>query len=254
MQKITIVKVGGALVEEPEALATLLMKFTQIEGAKVLVHGGGRLATQLAERLDVETKMVDGRRVTDREMLEVVTMVYGGLVNKSIVAQLQARGVNAVGLTGADLNYMQAVKRPVKTVDYGYVGDITQVNVAEVKMLLEKGVMPVLAPLSHDGKGAILNVNADTIAAEAAVALSEHFQVELIYSFEKPGVLRDADDDNTVIAQITPDLFAELKASGAIHAGMIPKLENSFQAIGRGVHEVRITNVEGLNHGGTSLR
>lgn len=253
MEKLTLVKVGGALVEDAAALKNLLNKFSVLKGAKVLVHGGGRLATQVAERLGVETKMVDGRRITDREMLEVVTMVYGGLVNKNVVAQLQSNGINAVGLTGADLNYMQAVKRPVKTIDYGYVGDISSVHVEEVKLLLEKGVVPVLAPLSHDGRGNMLNVNADTIAAEAAVALSRYFDVELIYCFEKPGVLLDADDDSTVIAEITPKEFAELRASGAIHTGMIPKLENSFDAINRGVSAVRITNIDGVDGGGTLL-
>ncbi|MFV0521122.1 MAG: acetylglutamate kinase [Mangrovibacterium sp.] len=253
MQKITIVKVGGKLVEEAQELNALLEKFTQIEGLKILVHGGGRSATAMANRLGVETKMVDGRRITDRAMLEVVTMVYGGLVNKNVVAQLQAKGLNAVGLTGADLNYMQAVKRPVKTIDYGYVGDIIKVNINELSLLLEQQIVPILAPLSHDGQGNMLNVNADTIAAEAAVALSKHFDVELIYCFEKPGVLEDADDNKTVIKQMNSLLFAKLKDVGAIHTGMIPKLENSFAAMNRGVKQIRITNVDGINGGGTLL-
>lgn len=254
MQTLTIIKVGGKLVEEPAALKSLLQRFSRVEGPKVLVHGGGRSATQVAERLGIETKMVDGRRITDEHMLEVVTMVYGGLVNKNIVAQLQACQINAMGLTGADLNYIRAVKRPVKTIDYGYVGDIVEVNVEELKYLIDKQVVPVLAPLSHDGKGSMLNVNADTIAAEVAVALSPYYETELVYCFEKPGVLRDADDDSTLISDMTPALYAELLASGAIHTGMIPKLENSFKAIERGVHSVRITNEEGINGGGTRLK
>lgn len=253
MQKLTLVKVGGALVEDPQSLHHLLLKFSKLSGAKVLVHGGGRLATQFAERLNIESQMVNGRRITDEKMLEVVTMVYGGLVNKKVVAQLQAAGINAMGLTGADLNYMQAIKRPVKDIDYGHVGDIAQVNTAEIQLLLEKQVVPVLAPLSHDGKGNLLNVNADTIAAEAAVALSKHFNTELIYCFEKPGVLRNAEDHSSVIAQLNEALFNELKADGAIHTGMIPKLENSLQAIKRGVRSVRITNVENIEQGGTLL-
>ncbi len=252
-QKLTIVKVGGKVVEEANSLNDLLQRFAQIEGHKVLVHGGGRSATAMAERLGIETKMVDGRRITDQSMLEVVMMVYGGLVNKGIVAGLQAVNVNAIGLTGADLNYMQAVKRPVKDIDYGFVGDIVSVNVDELKLLLEKDVVPVLAPLTHDKNGQMLNTNADTIAAEAAIAFSEHFEVELVYCFEKPGVLEDAEDDNSVINSLNHHQFKSLQESGAIHAGMIPKLDNSFNAIDKGVSVVRITNIPGLKDGGTRL-
>jgi acetylglutamate kinase len=252
-QKLTIVKVGGKVVEEQASLADLLSRFSKLEELKVLVHGGGRSATAMAERLGIETKMVEGRRITDQAMLEVVTMVYGGLVNKNIVAQLQALDMNAIGLTGADLNYMQAVKRPVKTIDYGFVGDIVAVNVAELNLLLEKNVIPVLAPLSHDKQGSMLNVNADTIAAEAAAAFAEHFNVELVFCFEKPGVLENPEDDNSVIASLNHAQFKALQESGAIHAGMIPKLDNSFNAIAKGVAKVRITNIPGLQNGGTSL-
>lgn len=252
-QKLTLVKVGGGVVEEKESLAGLLACFSKLDGLKVLVHGGGRSATALAERLGIETKMVEGRRITDQAMLEVVTMVYGGLVNKNIVAHLQSLGQNALGITGADLNYMQAVKRPVKTIDYGYVGDIVAVNVDELNLLLQKNVVPVLAPLSHDGQGNMLNVNADTIAAEAAVAFARYFDVELVFCFEKPGVLEDSNDDSSVIASLNHAQFKALQQSGAIHAGMIPKLDNSFNAIGRGVSKVRITNIPGLQQGGTSL-
>ena len=252
-QKLTIVKVGGKVVEEADSLNDLLQRFSQLEGNKVLVHGGGRSATAVAERLGIETKMVDGRRITDQNMLEVVTMVYGGLVNKGIVAGLQAKGINAIGLTGADMNYMQAEKRPVKDIDYGYVGDIVSVNVSELNLLLEKDVVPVLAPLTHDKNGQMLNTNADTIAAEAAIAFSEHFEVELVYCFEKPGVLEDAENDSSVINSLNHQQFKSLQESGAIHAGMIPKLDNSFNAIGKGVSVVRITNIPGLKAGGTSL-
>ena len=252
-QKLTIVKVGGKVVEEANSLNDLLERFAQIEGSKVLVHGGGRSATAMAERLGIETRMVDGRRITDKPMLEVVTMVYGGLVNKGIVAGLQAKGINAIGLTGADLNYMQAVKRPVKEIDYGFAGDIVSVRVDELKLLVEKQVVPVLAPLTHDKKGQMLNTNADTIAAEAAIGFSNYFDVELVYCFEKPGVLENAEDDSSVIDSLTYTEFKNLQESGAIHAGMIPKLDNSFNAIDKGVSLVRITNIPRLKNGGTKL-
>ena len=252
-QKLTIVKVGGKVVEEANSLNDLLERFAQIEGSKVLVHGGGRSATAMAERLGIVTRMVDGRRITDKPMLEVVTMVYGGLVNKGIVAGLQAKGINAIGLTGADLNYMQAVKRPVKEIDYGFAGDIVSVRVDELKLLVEKQVVPVLAPLTHDKKGQMLNTNADTIAAEAAIGFSNYFDVELVYCFEKPGVLENAEDDSSVIDSLTYTEFKNLQESGAIHAGMIPKLDNSFNAIDKGVSLVRITNIPRLKNGGTKL-
>ncbi|TDO05647.1 acetylglutamate kinase [Sunxiuqinia elliptica] len=252
-QKLTLVKVGGKVVEEKDSLQDLLARFAQLDGLKVLVHGGGRSATAMAERMGVETQMVDGRRITDANMLEVVTMVYGGLVNKNIVAQLQANAINAIGLTGADLNYMQAVKRPVATIDYGFVGDVVSVHVDQLKLLVENQVVPVLAPLTHDKNGQLLNTNADTIAAEAAIGFSEYFDVELVFCFEKPGVLEDAEDDRSVIASLNHAQFKDLQASGAIHAGMIPKLDNSFNAIQKGVSQVRITNIEGLQKGGTLL-
>lgn len=253
MQKLTIVKVGGKVVEEKESLQELLDHFSRLEGLKVLVHGGGRSATAMAQRMGIETKMVDGRRITDANMLEVVTMVYGGLVNKNIVANLQAREINAIGLTGTDLNYMQAVKRPVKDIDYGFVGDVVSVHIDELKLLVEKDVVPVLAPLTHDKNGQLLNTNADTIAAEAAIGFSQYFDVELVFCFEKPGVLEDAEDDTSVIKSLNHAEFKTLQASGAIHAGMIPKLDNSFNAIQKGVSQIRITNIEGLEKGGTTL-
>lgn len=252
-QKLTIVKVGGKVVEENNSLQDLLSRFAGLEGLKVLVHGGGRSATAMAERMGIETKMVDGRRITDADMLEIVTMVYGGLVNKKIVSHLQARGINAIGLTGADLNYMQSVKRPVKEIDYGFVGDVIAVHVDELKLLVEKNVVPVLAPLTHDKNGQLLNTNADTIAAEAAIGFSQYFDVELVFCFEKPGVLEDAEDDRSVIKSLSYTSFKALQASGAIHAGMIPKLDNSFNAIKKGVGQIRITNISGLQMGGTTL-
>ena len=254
MQKLTLVKVGGKVVEEADSLKDLLQRFSKIEGRKVLIHGGGRSATAMATRLGIEAQMVDGRRITDLPMLEVVTMVYGGLVNKNIVASLQALGINAIGLTGADLNYMRAVKRPVKEIDYGFVGDVVQVNTKEINLLIEQGIVPVLAPLTHDKEGHLLNTNADTIAAEAAIAFSRHYQTELVFCFEKPGVLLDAEDDLTVINSLNYSQFKELQSTGAIHTGMIPKLDNSFSAISKGVSSIRITNVENLLSGGTTLK
>lgn len=240
-EKITIVKVGGKIVEEEASLARLLDDFSRIEGAKLLVHGGGRSATKLADRLGIESKMVNGRRITDQQTLEIVTMVYGGLVNKNIVARLQAKGVNALGLTGADMNAIHSHKRPVKDIDYGFVGDVDQVNAGILAELIHKGIVPVLAPLTHDGEGHILNTNADTIAGQTAKALAEHFDVTLIYSFEKKGVLKDADNDDSLIPHLNEQEFKDYVADGTIQGGMIPKLENAFEAIHAGVGKVIIT-------------
>ena len=238
---MTVIKVGGKIVEEEATLNRLLDDFTTIEGHKVLVHGGGRSATKIAAQLGIESKMVNGRRITDSETLKVVTMVYGGLVNKNVVAGLQARGVNALGLTGADMNVMRSVKRPVKEVDYGFVGDVEKVDASLLSDLIYKGVVPVMAPLTHDGKGHMLNTNADTIAGETAKALATLFDVTLVFCFEKKGVLRDENDDDSVIPLITPAEFKQYVADGIIQGGMIPKLENSFAAIDAGVSEVIIT-------------
>ena len=238
---MTVIKVGGKIVEEGATLNRLLDDFATIEGHKVLVHGGGRSATKIAAQLGIESKMVNGRRITDSETLKVVTMVYGGLVNKNVVAGLQARGVNALGLTGADMNVMRSVKRPVKEVDYGFVGDVEKVDASLLSDLIYKGVVPVMAPLTHDGKGHMLNTNADTIAGETAKALAALFDVTLVFCFEKKGVLRDENDDDSVIPLITPAEFKQYVADGIIQGGMIPKLENSFAAIDAGVSEVIIT-------------
>jgi len=254
MEKLIVIKVGGKIVEEPESLLALLKDFSLLEGHKVLVHGGGRSATQVAAKLGIESQMVNGRRITDVETLKVVTMVYAGLVNKNIVAGLQALNVNALGLTGADLNYMRSEKRPVGEVDYGYVGDVKEVQSDILVSLIHQGVVPVLAPLTHDKKGNMLNTNADTIAGEAAKALAKHFDVTLMYCFEKEGVLMDADDDSSVIPKITREIFANYVESGIIQGGMIPKLENAFEAIDAGVKEVIITKSDNiLRGGGTSV-
>ena len=246
MEKITVYKVGGKIVEEAASLSALLDEFLTIEGRKVLVHGGGRSATKVAAQLGVETKMIDGRRVTDAEMLKVVTMVYGGLVNKNIVAQLQARGVNALGLTGADMNVLLSHKRPLtkEGIDYGFVGDIDKGDGRILSSLIEQGVVPVMAPLTHDGKGNLLNTNADTIAAETAKALSPYYDVTLVYCFEKDGVLRNPDDDSSVIPLITKEDFKALVDEGIVSDGMIPKLQNAFNALDAGIARVFINKTE----------
>ena len=242
MEKVTIVKVGGAIVEDNEQLAQLLTDFAAIPGKKVLVHGGGRRATKVAAALGIESKMVNGRRITDAQMLEVVTMVYGGLVNKNLVAKLQAKGVNALGLTGADMDVIHSHKRPVKDgVDFGYVGDGERANGKMLQTLIQEGITPVMAPLTHDGNGNILNTNADTIASETAKALAPYYDVTLIYSFEKKGVLSNPDDDNSVIPVITRSDFEKYQADGTIGGGMIPKIENALAAVDAGVKEVIIT-------------
>ena len=254
-EKLTVIKVGGKIVEEPETLNQLLADFSAIEGYKVLMHGGGRSATKLAAQLGIESKMVNGRRITDAETLKVVTMVYGGLVNKNIVAGLQAKGVNAMGLTGADMNVIRSVKRPVKDVDYGFVGDVQQVNAELLGDLIRRGVVPVMAPLTHDGQGSMLNTNADTIASETAKALAQLFDVTLVFCFEKKGVLSDENDDDSVIPVITPVEFKQYVEQGVIQGGMIPKLENSFSAIDAGVSQVVITLASAINgQGGTIIR
>ena len=253
MEKLIVVKVGGKIVEEEETLRQLLQDFAAIEGHKVLVHGGGRSATKLATQLGIESKMVDGRRITDEAMLRVVTMVYGGLVNKNIVAGLQALNVNALGLTGADMNLMRSDKRPVKEVDYGFVGDVKEVNADLLATLIQQGIVPVLAPLTHDKQGHLLNTNADTIAGEAAKALAKHFEVTLMFCFEKKGVLRDANDDESVIPEIDREAFHRYVTEGVIQGGMIPKLENAYQAIGAGVRQVIITQATDI-HRGTGTR
>lgn len=246
-EKITIIKVGGKIVEEQDSLAALLDRFSAIEGNKVLIHGGGRSATRMAERLGIESRMVNGRRITDSDTLQVVTMVYGGLVNKTIVAQLQARGVNALGLTGADCNIIKAHKRHVGEIDYGFVGDVDKADGLMLSRLIEQGIVPIVAPLTHDGNGNLLNTNADTMAAETAKALSAHYDTRLIYSFEFPGVMRDPDDADSLIPTITREGYRTLLADGIVSGGMVPKIDNAFNAIDNGVGEVIITRADAID-------
>lgn len=247
---LTIIKVGGKVVEDPESLDALLNDFAVIAANKLLVHGGGRSATKLSERLGIEPKMVDGRRITDAATLEVVTMVYAGLVNKNIVAKLQKRHVNAVGLTGADLDLIRAKKRPVADIDYGFVGDVVGVQTEVLLSLIEQNAVPVVSPITHDGAGQLFNTNADTIASELAVALASDCHVTLVFCFEKPGVLLDPNDESTVIPSLTYSEFLEYKANGVIADGMIPKLENGFIALRKGVKNIVITNTAGIKNGG----
>ncbi len=258
-ESLYIIKVGGAVVEDETQLRQLLSDFRNIEGRKILVHGGGRRATAIAAKLGIETKMVNGRRVTDAEMLEVVTMVYGGLVNKTIVARLQALGIDAAGLTGADMDCIRSHRRPPVsisgqegTLDYGFVGDVDSVSAAKIAHFIEAGITPVIAPLTHDGQGQMLNTNADTIAAEVAKGMAaEGYDVTLVYCFEKAGVLANADDETSVIPLITSDSFRQLVADGTISGGMLPKIENALAATHAGVSRVLITHSTDLtaSHG-----
>lgn len=254
-EQLYIIKVGGAVVEDERQLTELLSNFANINAKKILVHGGGRRATKTAAALGIESHMVNGRRITDKQMLEVVTMVYGGLVNKQLVARLQANGVNALGLTGADIDVIRSHRRPpvtmtvrdddnnetTQTIDFGFVGDPDKANGEMLATLISKGITPVMAPLTHDGNGNLLNTNADTIASETAKALAPYFNVTLIYCFEKKGVLLNPDDDNSVIPTITRNDFLRYKADGTIAGGMIPKIENALNAVEAGVEKVIIT-------------
>jgi len=244
--KLTVIKIGGNVIDDDIKLSSFLKAFASIKGKKILVHGGGKLATKLAEQLNIPQQLVDGRRITDAETLKIVTMVYAGYVNKNIVAQLQANGENAIGICGADGNAILAHKRTNALLDYGFVGDIDAVNLSFFSDLLDKNINIVVAPLTHDAKGQLLNTNADTIAQEIANAMSKTYSVQLIYSFEKAGVLTDTNDDVTLIKEINPSSYKQLKESGAIFAGMIPKLDNAFAALHNGVEKVIIGKAEQL--------
>jgi acetylglutamate kinase len=237
MEQLLIIKIGGNVIDQPEALAAFLNDYVRIGGRKILIHGGGKIATEVSRALGIETKMVDGRRITSAETLKVVTMVYGGSINKTIVSGLQARGCNAIGLTGADANVIVAKKREDKKIDYGYVGDVERVNVTPIMQFLNAGLSPVFAPLTHDGKGTMLNTNADTIAAALASALCTHYRTRLIYCFDKKGVLASADED-AVISRLTLAQYHDLKAKAIISKGMLPKLEQAFEALHSGVAAV----------------
>lgn len=255
---IKVVKIGGNVVNDPEALKMFLSDFARLEKPKILVHGGGREATRLSAALGIETCMIDGRRVTDRETLDVVTMVYAGLVNKRIVSQLQALGCDCIGLTGADADVIRAVRRPAQPVDFGYVGDILADSVSEsvIAMLLKSDIVPVFCAITHDGHGQLLNCNADTVAQAVACAASRITATDLIYCFEKPGVLADPADDSSVIPEITPANYLQLKECGAVSGGMIPKIDNAFAAIANGVRHVIIKSASSLlaPMSGTTIR
>lgn len=245
-EKLFVVKIGGNVIDNEALLNKFLAEFSKIQAHKILIHGGGKIATSIGEKLGIEAKMVDGRRITDKETLEVVTMVYGGLVNKRVVSILQANGCNAAGFTGADGNVIKAHKRPVKEVDYGFVGDVDQVNGPFLQTIISFGITPILAPLTHDQLGNMLNTNADTIASTVAVETAKYYDTELVYCFELKGVLRDFEDKNSVILDINPTEYMTLKDQGVISKGMIPKLDNSFDAINAGVSAVTICHADDL--------
>ncbi len=246
MKDLYIAKIGGGVINQPDVLERFLKDFAETSQNKILVHGGGRLATDLANQLEIPVQMIQGRRITDREMLKIVVMVYGGYVNKTIVASLQGHGCNAIGLTGADANIIPAHKRIVKDIDYGFVGDFDRINRQPLLDMLGNGLTPVLAPLTHDRQGNMLNTNADTIAASVARELADNFRVHLMLFFEKPGVLMNPEDDSTVISKLTSELYSDLKESGEISSGMIPKLDTGFAARQAGVVEVRICHAKAL--------
>ena len=237
---VSLIKIGGNIIDNPTELKQFLSDFSKIEGYKILVHGGGKSATKMAESIGLVPQMIDGRRITDAAMLDVVVMIYAGQINKNIVAQLQANSTNAMGFSGADGNLIQSDKRNHPTINYGFVGDVKKVNTNLLETLLSNGIVPVFCAITHDGKGQLLNTNADTIASELAIALSEVFDVTLNYCFEKPGVLYDAEDDSSVIENINQELYSKLKTEKAIHSGMIPKLDNCFNSLSKGVQKIKI--------------
>lgn len=243
-KKLTIIKIGGNVIDNPKILSSFLKDFSQTEGIKILVHGGGKEATRLAGKLGIETVMIEGRRITNAEMLNVAVMTYAGLINKKIVAQLQSFGAQAIGLTGADGNSILSKKRENSSVDYGFVGDVVEINSEWISNLLNTGVIPVFCAITHDKKGQLLNTNADTIAQSLSVGLSTLFDVSLIYCFEKKGVLMDIENEDSVIEEITYSSYQELKAKNIIHSGMLPKLENCFSALRQGVKEIIIASPE----------
>ncbi|WP_282075151.1 acetylglutamate kinase [Maribacter aquivivus] len=245
--KLSVVKIGGNVIEDEKALAVFLTAFAKLDGLKILVHGGGKLATQLATKLGVESKMIDGRRITDAETVDIITMVYGGLTNKKIVAQLQAKNINAIGLSGADGDSIQAHKRPVKEIDYGFVGDIDGVNSELISNLLSINLTPIFCALSHDGAGQLLNTNADTIASEIAIGMASTYETTLYYCFEKKGVLMDITDDNSVVKNINTTTYKELLSAGVIADGMLPKLHNCFHALNHTVKKVCLGDVTMLD-------
>ncbi len=244
MDKLSVVKIGGNVIENRGALAAFLNDFAALEGSKIIVHGGGKEATLMAQQLGIPVQMIDGRRVTDAATLDLITMVYGGKINKTIVAQLQALGCNALGFTGADGNSITALKRSPQPVDFGFVGDVSKVETALLKVLFQQGITPVFCAITHDGAGQLLNTNADTVAASLAKALATDFEVQLMYCFEKKGVLENVEDDASVLPKINAELYEKLKRENKIHSGMLPKLHNCFDALQQGVKHVFIGDAE----------
>ncbi|SHO60109.1 acetylglutamate kinase [Algoriphagus zhangzhouensis] len=244
--KISIIKIGGNVIDFPEKLDEFLGQFAKFPGHKILVHGGGIMASRFGESLGVMPEMVDGRRITDKDTLDIVTMVYAGLINKNIIAKLQALHVNGIGMSGADGNIIRSKKRPVKGIDYGFVGDIQEVNTDLIKHLLSADLVPVLSAITHDKKGQLLNTNADSIASALATSLAKEHQVNLYFCFNKSGVLLDEKNENSIIPRINEDIYAELRKENVIHSGMIPKLDNAFEALQKGVHNVWIGKAENL--------
>jgi len=258
MQHLTVIKIGGNIVDNEQSLQAFLSTYAKIQGPKVLVHGGGKLATRLAAQLGIETQMVNGRRITDEQMLPVAVMVYAGLINKQITAQLQARNCDAIGISGADARLIQSHKRATSPVNYGFVGDIqsTDVNIDRLKQLIDIGLCPVFSAITADREGQLLNTNADTIASNIAIALANTYQVSLVYCFERKGVLQNINDENSVISSIDKTSFAQLKQEGVIADGMLPKIENALAAINQGVNKVCIKQAEDLldNTAGTTIQ
>ena len=248
MERLLVIKIGGNIIDNDEKLSLFLREFASVPGRKILVHGGGKLATKLADQLGIKQQLIEGRRITDEETLKIVTMVYAGYINKKIVAELQSLGLQTVGICGADGNSIKAHKRVHASIDYGYVGDIDDINESFFRNLLEKSTTIVIAPITHDGNGQLLNTNADTIAQEVAKALSKSYAVQLVYSFEKNGVLLDINNEDSVIKEINSSSYKKLKEQQAIFAGMIPKLDNAFTALQSGVNKVIIGKAEELKN------
>ncbi|HTB51587.1 MAG TPA: acetylglutamate kinase [Ferruginibacter sp.] len=246
--KLFVIKIGGNVIDDDAALQSFLQIFSSIKAKKILIHGGGKVATKIGDKLGIESKYINGRRITDEATIDLVTMVYGGLVNKKVVAKLQSLNCNAIGLTGADANIIPAVKRPVKDIDYGFVGDVeaSKIGANTLQLLLDNGMMPIIAPLTHDSHGQMLNTNADTVASSLAVSLSKNYDVRLIYCFEKKGVLEDVNDDDSVITLITKDKYTQLLEEKKLFDGIIPKIDNAFDAINSGVKEVLIGDAKDL--------
>ncbi|MCL9809938.1 acetylglutamate kinase [Flavobacterium luminosum] len=250
---IHVIKIGGNIIDDENKLDVFLNRFAQLPGGKILIHGGGKLATSLAKDLNIEQQIIDGRRITDAETLKITTMVYAGLVNKSIVAKLQAKSCNAIGLSGVDGNIIQSVKRNHPTIDYGWVGDVESINAGFLQNLIDNNIVPVISPITHDGKGNLLNTNADTIATEVAMALSEINEVHLRFCFEKLGVLLNPEDDSSWLRMLDKEQYESLKTQGIISKGMLPKLENAFRASESEISKVEICHADYANEQGEAF-